>query len=52
MSATFCVGKGNGMFPDPTNKNQFYQCSMGKTYFQHCTNGLIFDTSCSCCNWA
>uniref|UniRef100_A0A8C5BZQ2 chitinase n=1 Tax=Gadus morhua TaxID=8049 RepID=A0A8C5BZQ2_GADMO len=52
MSATFCVGKGNGMFPDPTNKNQFYQCSMGKTYFQHCTNGLVFDTSCSCCNWA
>uniref|UniRef100_A0A8C4ZJ56 chitinase n=1 Tax=Gadus morhua TaxID=8049 RepID=A0A8C4ZJ56_GADMO len=48
----FCAGKGNGLFPDPTNKNHFYECSQGRTYDQHCAAGLVFDTSCSCCNWA
>ncbi|XP_071373893.1 acidic mammalian chitinase-like [Centroberyx affinis] len=48
----FCAGKGNGLFPDPTNKNQFYECSQGNTYVQHCAAGLVFDNSCKCCNWA
>ncbi|KAJ8371377.1 hypothetical protein SKAU_G00114050 [Synaphobranchus kaupii] len=52
MDSTFCVGKANGMYPNPTNKNQFYNCSSGKTYFQNCASGLVFDTSCSCCNWS
>ncbi|KAJ8371376.1 hypothetical protein SKAU_G00114040 [Synaphobranchus kaupii] len=52
MDSTFCVGKANGMYPNPTNKNQFYNCSGGKTYFQNCASGLVFDTSCSCCNWS
>ncbi|KAK6472078.1 acidic mammalian chitinase-like [Huso huso] len=50
--SSFCVGKSSGMYPDPTNKNNFYQCNNGKTYFQHCAQGLVFDSSCSCCNWA
>ncbi|MGH0160384.1 UNVERIFIED_CONTAM: hypothetical protein FKN15_039308 [Acipenser sinensis] len=50
--SSFCVGKSSGMYPDPTNKNDFYQCNNGKTYFQHCAQGLVFDSSCSCCNWA
>ncbi|XP_029287502.1 acidic mammalian chitinase-like [Cottoperca gobio] len=48
----FCAGKANGLFPDPTNKNHFYECSMGQTYDQHCAAGLVFDDSCKCCNWA
>ncbi|KAM3871846.1 acidic mammalian chitinase-like [Diretmus argenteus] len=52
MNSGFCAGKANGMYPNPTNKNQFYNCSRGKTYFQSCAAGLVFDASCSCCNWA
>ncbi|KAM4612691.1 acidic mammalian chitinase-like [Polymixia lowei] len=48
----FCAGKANGLYPDPTNKNHFYECSQGQTYAQHCAAGLVFDTSCKCCNWA
>ena len=48
----FCAGKANSLFPDPTNKNHFYECSQGVTYTQHCAAGLVFDASCSCCNWA
>ncbi|XP_040060489.1 acidic mammalian chitinase [Gasterosteus aculeatus] len=48
----FCAGKANGLYPDPTNKNSFYDCSQGSTYSQHCAVGLVFDTSCKCCNWA
>ncbi|XP_056128886.1 acidic mammalian chitinase-like [Lampris incognitus] len=48
----FCAGKANGIYPDSTNKNHFYDCNQGKTYIQHCAAGLIFDDSCKCCNWA
>ncbi|XP_028853732.1 acidic mammalian chitinase-like [Denticeps clupeoides] len=48
----FCAGKSNGLYPDPKNSNQYYQCSQGQTYLQHCAAGLVFDSSCSCCNWA
>ncbi|XP_037354546.1 acidic mammalian chitinase isoform X1 [Talpa occidentalis] len=47
----FCAGKSNGLYPDPTNKNAFYNCLNGQTYSQHCQAGLVFDPSCSCCNW-
>lgn len=48
----FCAGKANGLYPDPTNKNAFYDCDQGSTYVQHCATGLVFDNSCKCCNWA
>ncbi|XP_067863656.1 acidic mammalian chitinase-like [Heptranchias perlo] len=48
----FCAGKSNGFYPDPKDKNKFYQCSNGRTYLKHCASGLVFDTSCDCCNWA
>uniref|UniRef100_A0A668AYC1 Acidic mammalian chitinase n=1 Tax=Myripristis murdjan TaxID=586833 RepID=A0A668AYC1_9TELE len=48
----FCAGKANGLYPSPTDKNQFYSCDQGKTYIQHCAVGLVFDDSCKCCNWA
>ncbi|XP_051280718.1 acidic mammalian chitinase-like [Dicentrarchus labrax] len=52
MNSGFCAGKANGMYPNPTNKNQFYNCSRGQTYLDHCASGLVFDSSCSCCNWS
>ncbi|XP_066559332.1 acidic mammalian chitinase-like [Amia ocellicauda] len=48
----YCAGKANGLYPDPSNKNQFWHCMNGETYNQHCAAGLVFDPSCSCCNWA
>ncbi|KAG7238297.1 hypothetical protein INR49_031008 [Caranx melampygus] len=48
----FCAGKANGVYPNPTNRNKFYECNQGKTYIQHCAAGLVFDSSCKCCNWS
>ncbi|XP_075766180.1 acidic mammalian chitinase-like [Pelodiscus sinensis] len=48
----FCASKASGLYPDPSNKNYFYHCVNGKTYLQNCQAGLVFDSSCSCCNWA
>uniref|UniRef100_A0A8C0C0P5 chitinase n=1 Tax=Buteo japonicus TaxID=224669 RepID=A0A8C0C0P5_9AVES len=47
----FCAGKANGIYVDPTNKSIFYNCINGKTFVQSCDDSLMFDTSCSCCNW-
>ncbi|KAM9369467.1 acidic mammalian chitinase isoform 3-T3 [Phaethornis superciliosus] len=47
----FCAGKGNGLYADPTNKRNFYNCLNGVTFTQSCQEGLVFDSSCSCCNW-
>ncbi|XP_078054039.1 acidic mammalian chitinase-like [Mustelus asterias] len=48
----FCVGKANGTYPDRKDKNKFYECVNGRTYEEHCGSGLVYDTACSCCNWA
>ncbi|XP_053446537.1 acidic mammalian chitinase-like [Nycticebus coucang] len=48
----FCAGKSNGLYPSPTSKRAFYNCVNGHTYEEACQTGLVFDTSCSCCNWA
>uniref|UniRef100_A0A8B9D5G7 chitinase n=1 Tax=Anser cygnoides TaxID=8845 RepID=A0A8B9D5G7_ANSCY len=48
----FCAGKASGIYADPTNKSKFYNCNNGETYEQSCQAGLVFDPSCSCCNWA
>uniref|UniRef100_UPI00398F4339 acidic mammalian chitinase-like n=1 Tax=Pristiophorus japonicus TaxID=55135 RepID=UPI00398F4339 len=50
-NAQFCTGKSNGFYTDPQNKNIYYQCANGKTYVRECASGLVFDTSCNCCNW-
>ncbi|XP_004620151.2 acidic mammalian chitinase [Sorex araneus] len=47
----FCANKANGLYPDPQNRNAFYNCLNGRTFLQHCQAGLVFDPSCSCCNW-
>uniref|UniRef100_A0A2K6RMX1 Acidic mammalian chitinase n=1 Tax=Rhinopithecus roxellana TaxID=61622 RepID=A0A2K6RMX1_RHIRO len=47
----FCANKARGLYPDPTDKNAFYNCANGKTFIQHCQAGLVFEASCSCCSW-
>ncbi|NXN25017.1 CHIA chitinase, partial [Nycticryphes semicollaris] len=41
----FCAGKANGIYADPTNKSNFYNCINGETFLQTCQSGLVFDTS-------
>ncbi|XP_038676391.1 acidic mammalian chitinase-like [Scyliorhinus canicula] len=48
----FCAGKANGTYADPKDKSKFYQCANGRTYVESCASGLVFDSSCECCNWA
>ncbi|XP_017354841.1 acidic mammalian chitinase isoform X2 [Cebus imitator] len=48
----FCAGKANGLYPVANNSNAFWNCLNGVTYQQNCQAGLVFDTSCDCCNWA
>ncbi|XP_074046424.1 acidic mammalian chitinase-like [Macrotis lagotis] len=47
----FCANRASGLYPVPGNKNSFYNCANGHTYEQHCQAGLVFDTTCTCCNW-
>ncbi|NXJ88640.1 CHIA chitinase, partial [Corythaixoides concolor] len=49
--SSFCASRANGIYADPTNKRSFYDCVNGKTFVQSCQSGLVFDSSCSCCNW-
>ncbi|XP_073907121.1 acidic mammalian chitinase [Castor canadensis] len=48
----YCAGKANGLYPVADNKNAFWHCVNGVSYQQNCPTRLVFDTSCSCCNWA
>ncbi|XP_069862383.1 acidic mammalian chitinase isoform X2 [Dipodomys merriami] len=47
----FCADKADGLYPVADNKNAFWHCVNGVSYQQNCQAGLVFDTSCSCCNW-
>ncbi|XP_078403907.1 acidic mammalian chitinase-like [Cetorhinus maximus] len=47
----FCADKADGVYADPKDKSKFYQCDDGVTYLKHCVAGLVFDSSCACCNW-
>ncbi|NXI46480.1 CHIA chitinase, partial [Galbula dea] len=49
--SNFCAGKSNGIYADPTNKKIFYNCVNGVTFVESCEGELVFDPSCSCCNW-
>ncbi|XP_057243808.1 acidic mammalian chitinase-like, partial [Malurus melanocephalus] len=41
----------NGIYADPNNNKNFYNCVNGQTFMQSCEQGLVFDPVCSCCNW-
>nr|KAF6290411.1 chitinase acidic [Myotis myotis] len=47
----FCADKADGLYPVADNRNAFWHCLNGITYQQNCQAGLVFDPSCSCCNW-
>ncbi|KAM5161752.1 acidic mammalian chitinase [Callospermophilus lateralis] len=47
----FCAGKPDGLYPVADNRNAFWHCVNGITYQKNCQQGLVFDTSCLCCNW-
>ncbi|XP_041488404.1 acidic mammalian chitinase-like, partial [Microtus oregoni] len=47
----FCAAKADGLYPVVNDRHAFWHCSHGITYLQHCPAGLVFDTSCNCCNW-
>uniref|UniRef100_A0A7M4EY12 Acidic mammalian chitinase n=1 Tax=Crocodylus porosus TaxID=8502 RepID=A0A7M4EY12_CROPO len=47
----FCPGKKDGTYADPADRTKFYVCAGGRTYSFSCPAGLLFDESCTCCNY-
>ncbi|XP_059756984.1 acidic mammalian chitinase-like [Balaenoptera ricei] len=50
VGSGYCAGKADGLYPVPNNRNAYVNCANGITYEQYCLAGLVFDTSCQCCN--
>ncbi|XP_051805850.1 acidic mammalian chitinase-like isoform X1 [Acanthochromis polyacanthus] len=48
----FCAGKPNGLYANDKDPRSYYHCSNGITYIKTCSNSLVFDDKCKCCNWA
>lgn len=49
--AYFCRGKTNGLYPNPSDLNSFYNCFSNITYLQKCFTGLVYNDSCKCCDY-
>ncbi|XP_062272532.1 chitinase, acidic.1 [Scomber scombrus] len=49
--ASFCQGRLDGLYENPTDKTTYFQCFKGNTYIHHCQSGLIYWDSCKCCDW-
>ncbi|XP_017306651.1 chitinase, acidic.1 [Ictalurus punctatus] len=49
--ATFCTGKPDGLYPNPTDATTYFQCFRGNTYLHRCQPGLVYVDACKCCNW-
>lgn len=47
----FCNGKPDGLYGNPENPAQFYNCAGGHTYLSQCASGTVFNDSCKCCSW-
>uniref|UniRef100_A0A8D0DJZ3 chitinase n=1 Tax=Salvator merianae TaxID=96440 RepID=A0A8D0DJZ3_SALMN len=47
----FCVGKPDRIYADPEDKSKFYICASGLTYHLACTDGLVFNDACKCCDY-
>ncbi|XP_023649207.1 acidic mammalian chitinase-like [Paramormyrops kingsleyae] len=47
----FCAGKLDGLYANIENPSTFYQCSGGHTTLHTCNDDLVFNESCSCCDW-
>ena len=52
INKSFCQGKPNGNYADPTNPKGFIQCHQnGQTTFTQCGTGLVWDSNNGICNW-
>ncbi|XP_062843153.1 chitinase, acidic.1 [Trichomycterus rosablanca] len=49
--ASFCSGKPDGLYPNPTDQGSYFQCFRGNTYLHQCQPGLVYVDECKCCNW-
>ncbi|XP_030633581.1 acidic mammalian chitinase-like [Chanos chanos] len=49
--ASFCSGKPDGLYPNPTDQTTYFQCFRGNTYVLHCQPGLVYVDACKCCDW-
>ncbi|KAK7119456.1 hypothetical protein R3I94_021335 [Phoxinus phoxinus] len=49
--ASFCVGKPDGLYPNPADAATYFHCFRGNTYLQKCQPGLVFIDNCKCCDW-
>ncbi|KAG5274671.1 hypothetical protein AALO_G00138870 [Alosa alosa] len=49
--ATFCVGKVDGLYPNPADASTYFQCFRGNTYLHSCQPGLEYKDSCKCCDY-
>ena len=47
----FCNGKADGLYVDPNDFSNFYQCDNGITYWKHCPEGLLFNPDLNVCDW-
>ncbi|KAL0970435.1 hypothetical protein UPYG_G00241890 [Umbra pygmaea] len=50
-TTSFCTGKVDGQYANANAPQTFYSCSNGITYIMNCPSGLVYDVSCTCCNW-
>ncbi|XP_051805851.1 acidic mammalian chitinase-like isoform X2 [Acanthochromis polyacanthus] len=48
----FCAGKPDGLYANDKDPRSYYHCSNGITYIKTCSNSLVYDDKCKCCNWA
>ncbi|GFS17185.1 chitinase-3-like protein 1 [Elysia marginata] len=49
---SFCTGKADGLYPNPSDCNKYYQCyNSGTTADNSCSAGLYFDPVLKVCNW-
>ncbi|XP_074499716.1 uncharacterized protein LOC141772537 [Sebastes fasciatus] len=46
----FCYGKPSGHYAHPSDPHAFYQCDHGITHLKYCSDTLVWDSSCTCCN--
>uniref|UniRef100_A0A671LP55 chitinase n=1 Tax=Sinocyclocheilus anshuiensis TaxID=1608454 RepID=A0A671LP55_9TELE len=48
---SFCLGKPDGLYPNPADTTTYFQCFRGNTYLHKCQPGLVYVDACKCCDW-
>ncbi|XP_018614205.1 acidic mammalian chitinase-like [Scleropages formosus] len=49
--SSFCVGRPDGLYPNPADRNTYFHCFNGHTFIQRCQPNLVYDDDCKCCNY-